>query len=218
MAVRVEHTMSKEILAGYLNAAYFGNESYGIETAAERYFSTSAAKLTLPQAATLAGVVEDPSFYDPLAYPKNALDRRNVVLAHPQHRGQCSRRAKQCTNARSDTTSRGSLHAMMLDMKRIVEVHADPGRASQILATPSTSRCRRDSPARRSTWRSSASCEMSSANGGVERCCAAKIRPAAFPQAGHADRRPSVKLPLTAEARRSAYPVVSSLNYAVEQL
>ena len=59
MAVRVEHTMSKDqILAGYLNAAYFGNQSYGVETAAERYFSTPAAKLTLPQAAMLAGVLK----------------------------------------------------------------------------------------------------------------------------------------------------------------
>src|SRR5215471_14378540 len=82
MAVRVEHTMSKDqILAGYLNAAYFGNQSYGVETAAERYFSTSAAKLTLPQAAMLAGMVEDPSLYNPLIYPKNALARRNTVIA-----------------------------------------------------------------------------------------------------------------------------------------
>jgi membrane peptidoglycan carboxypeptidase len=82
MAARVEHTMSKDqILAGYLNAAYFGNQSYGVETAAERYFSTSAAKLTLPQAAMLAGMVEDPSLYNPLIYPKNALSRRNTVIA-----------------------------------------------------------------------------------------------------------------------------------------
>jgi len=74
--------MSKQdILAGYLNAAYFGNESYGIETAAERYFSTSAVKLTLAQAATLAGLVEDPSYYDPLQFPSHALARRNIVLA-----------------------------------------------------------------------------------------------------------------------------------------
>ena len=80
MAVRVEHTMSKDqILAGYLNAAYFGNESYGIETAAERYFSTSAAKLTLTQAATLAGLVEDPSYYDPLQFPNNAVDPPLIV-------------------------------------------------------------------------------------------------------------------------------------------
>ena len=82
MAARVEHTMSKpQILAGYLNAAYFGNQSYGVETAAERYFSTSAAKLTLSQAAVLAGIVEDPSLYNPLIYPKNALARRNTVIA-----------------------------------------------------------------------------------------------------------------------------------------
>src|SRR5690242_21530425 len=44
MAVQVEHTMSKnDILAGYLNAAFFGNQAYGVQVAAQRYFSTSAA-------------------------------------------------------------------------------------------------------------------------------------------------------------------------------
>jgi membrane peptidoglycan carboxypeptidase len=82
MAVRAEHTMSKDdILAGYLNVAFFGNEAYGVEVAAERYFSTTAGKLTLPQAALLAGVVEDPTKYDPVLHPANALARRNVVLA-----------------------------------------------------------------------------------------------------------------------------------------
>jgi membrane peptidoglycan carboxypeptidase len=82
MAVRVEHTMSKEqILAGYLNVAYFDNNSYGVQVAAQRYFSTTAAKLTLPQAATLAGMVENPSYFDPLNFPSHALARRNVVLA-----------------------------------------------------------------------------------------------------------------------------------------
>ncbi len=49
--------------------------------AAQRYFSTSAAKLSLPQAATLAGMVEDPTKYDPLLYPNNAMTRRNTVIA-----------------------------------------------------------------------------------------------------------------------------------------
>lgn len=81
MAVQVEHTMSKDqILAGYLNAAYFGSSAYGIQVAAQRYFSTDAAKLTLPQAALLAGLVENPSSYDPLTNPGNALRRRNTVL------------------------------------------------------------------------------------------------------------------------------------------
>ena len=85
MAAQVEHSMSRnQILAGYLNAAFFGNQSYGIETAAQRYFSIPAAKLTLPQAAMLAGIVENPSQYDPLGTASDVLatqQRRNTVLA-----------------------------------------------------------------------------------------------------------------------------------------
>jgi membrane peptidoglycan carboxypeptidase len=85
MAARVEHSMSRnQILAGYLNAAFFGNQSYGIETAAQRYFSIPAAKLTLPQAAMLAGIVENPSQYNPLGTASDVLatqQRRNIVLA-----------------------------------------------------------------------------------------------------------------------------------------
>jgi membrane peptidoglycan carboxypeptidase len=82
MAVDIEHTMSKQdILAGYLNDAYFGNGSYGIEAAAETYFGTTAAKLNLVQSATLAGIVENPSLYDPAANPTASVDRRDTVLA-----------------------------------------------------------------------------------------------------------------------------------------
>jgi len=81
MAVRVEHTMSKnQVLAGYLNVAYFGNSAYGIEMAAHRYFSTDASHLTLPQAALLAGVVENPAAYNPINDKQTVLSRRNVVL------------------------------------------------------------------------------------------------------------------------------------------
>jgi membrane peptidoglycan carboxypeptidase len=82
MAVAAEHQQSKQqILVGYLNNAYFGNFAYGIEAAAETYFSTSAAKLSVPQAATLAGIVENPHAYDPIRNPALALTRRNTVLA-----------------------------------------------------------------------------------------------------------------------------------------
>jgi membrane peptidoglycan carboxypeptidase len=81
MAADVEHEMTKDqLLAAYLNVAFFDHEAYGIQVAAERYFSTTAAKLTLRQAALLAGLVENPSAYDPISDPKAALDRRNVVL------------------------------------------------------------------------------------------------------------------------------------------
>ena len=82
MAVQVAHSMSKEqILAGYLNDAYYGSGAWGIEAAAETYFNTTAAKLTMLQAATLAGIVENPSLYDPLTNPTTSLERRNTVLA-----------------------------------------------------------------------------------------------------------------------------------------
>ncbi len=82
MAVAAEHQESKQdILAGYLNDAYFDYNAYGVETAAETYFNTTAAKLSVTQAATLAGIVENPTAYDPIDYPKVALTRRNTVLA-----------------------------------------------------------------------------------------------------------------------------------------
>jgi membrane peptidoglycan carboxypeptidase len=82
MAVQVAHAMSKEqILAGYLNDSYYGSGAWGIEAAAETYFNTTAAKLNMSQAATLAGIVENPSLYDPLTNPTTSLERRNTVLA-----------------------------------------------------------------------------------------------------------------------------------------
>jgi membrane peptidoglycan carboxypeptidase len=81
LAVWLEHTQTKQqILEGYLNIVYFGENSYGIEAAAQRYFGTSAARLTLPQAAFLAGVVQDPAGFDPIAHPVAARARRDLVL------------------------------------------------------------------------------------------------------------------------------------------
>jgi membrane peptidoglycan carboxypeptidase len=80
-AVAVEKTLSKDqILERYLNLVYFGNGTYGVEAAAERYFSTSADKLTVPQAALLAALVNSPSAYDPFQHPDEALARRNIVI------------------------------------------------------------------------------------------------------------------------------------------
>ena len=80
-AIAVEKTLSKDqILERYLNLVYFGAGAYGVEAAAERYFSTTAAKLTVPQAALLAAIVNSPSEFDPFAHPADALKRRNIVL------------------------------------------------------------------------------------------------------------------------------------------
>lgn len=80
-AIALENKLSKkEILEGYLNIAYFGAGSYGVEIAARRYFSTNADNLTLSQAATLAGLVQNPSRFDPTQYPERAQNRRDDVL------------------------------------------------------------------------------------------------------------------------------------------
>ena len=80
-AVSVEKTLSKDqILERYLNIAYYGDGAYGIEVAAEHYFGTTAAKLTLPQAAMLAGLVQNPNGYDPVTNRDAGIARRNVVL------------------------------------------------------------------------------------------------------------------------------------------
>jgi penicillin-binding protein 1A len=82
LAVQIEQRYTKrEILQRYLNTIYFGNGAYGVEAAADRYFGTSASKLTLPQAALLAAVIRAPEGYNPYVRPKAARERRNVVLA-----------------------------------------------------------------------------------------------------------------------------------------
>lgn len=82
MAVGVEQEFTKdEILERYLNIAYFGAGAHGVEAAARTYFSTTAAELTLTQAATLAGLVQSPTEYDPTKNPEAALNRRNTVLS-----------------------------------------------------------------------------------------------------------------------------------------
>ena len=82
IAANVEHELTQDqLLAAYLNVAYFENQAYGVQVAALHYFSTTAARLTLTQSALLAGIVQNPAEFDPLTNPHNALARRNVVLA-----------------------------------------------------------------------------------------------------------------------------------------
>jgi membrane peptidoglycan carboxypeptidase len=82
LAIELEKKMTKaQILEGYLNLAYFGHRAYGIFAAANRYFSTTPAKLTLVEAALVAGLVQAPTTYDPTGPDKSAaLARRNYVI------------------------------------------------------------------------------------------------------------------------------------------
>ncbi len=80
-AISLEKTHSKdEILADYLNLVYYGDRAYGVEAAAQHYFSVPAKDLTIAQSATLAGIVKAPGSSDPIQHPEKARERRDVVL------------------------------------------------------------------------------------------------------------------------------------------
>ena len=103
-AVSVENTMTKDqILERYLNIAYFGDGAYGVEAASEHYFGTTAKKLTLPQAAMLAGLVQNPTGFDPVAHPGAGIERRNVVLDRMGELGTAT--ASAVTKAKKTTFS-----------------------------------------------------------------------------------------------------------------
>ncbi len=81
LAIRVEQVFSKdEILESYLNNIYWGHNNYGAETASRTYFNKSVKDLTLPEAAMMAGVIQAPEAYSPLANYKIAKQRQALVL------------------------------------------------------------------------------------------------------------------------------------------
>ena len=80
-AAGLEKRFTKDqILERYLNIAYFGDGAYGIEAAARHYFGVHADRLTLAQAATLAGIVRSPQTYNPHLHPVRGRERRDLVL------------------------------------------------------------------------------------------------------------------------------------------
>ncbi len=88
LALYLETRYTKdEILTLYLNRVYFGAGVYGIEAAAERFFSKPADELTLTEAAILAGSVKAPSRYNPDASPDAAMGRASIVLAAMAEQG-----------------------------------------------------------------------------------------------------------------------------------
>lgn len=82
LAISVEKEFTKkEILQGYLNLVLFSGTTYGVEAAAQRYFSVHAKDLNVQQSAMLAGMVQRPNTFDPIKNPELTLKRRNTVLA-----------------------------------------------------------------------------------------------------------------------------------------
>ncbi len=85
---RMERDFTKqEILATYLNVIFFGQRSYGVAAAAETYYGKSLAQLNVSEAATLAGIIQVPSRYNPMTNPAMAQTRRNYVLRRMEQLG-----------------------------------------------------------------------------------------------------------------------------------
>ncbi|WP_432813030.1 transglycosylase domain-containing protein [Pantanalinema sp. GBBB05] len=88
MAQKIDRELSKEqILERYLNLVYLGSEAYGVADAAWVYFSKPINKLTLAEAATIAGLPPAPSEYSPLVDKEKARQRRDIVLGRMQEQG-----------------------------------------------------------------------------------------------------------------------------------
>jgi penicillin-binding protein 1A len=81
-ALKLERAYSKrEILEAYLNTVSFHYNAFGIEMAARTYFNKPASELTLPEGATLVGLLKATRTYNPVLNPERAVERRNIVLA-----------------------------------------------------------------------------------------------------------------------------------------
>ena len=96
----------RDILERYLNIAYYGNGAYGIEAASRFYFNTTAAKLSLAEAAFLAGLVQDPVQVNPISNVRLATERRNVVLNRMTELGLVSKSAAEAAKTTTFDPSR----------------------------------------------------------------------------------------------------------------
>ncbi|MGH9356614.1 MAG: penicillin-binding protein 1A [Terriglobia bacterium] len=96
LAIQIERHFTKaQIFTLYCNIIPLGGGSFGFEAAAERYFGKHLQQLTLPEAALLAGLPRNPTYFSPTVHPQNALVRRNEVLAAMLNNHKISRRQYQ---------------------------------------------------------------------------------------------------------------------------
>lgn len=81
VASTIEKQLTKDqILAAYLNSVYLGSGAFGVDAAARTYFGKGVEEIGVSEAALLAGIIRSPESYNPRASPRNAFERRNLVL------------------------------------------------------------------------------------------------------------------------------------------
>jgi penicillin-binding protein 1A len=115
LAIKLSRAWPKDrILAEWMNNVYFGNRAYGVEAAAQTYYSKHARQLTLGQSALIAGLPRAPSFYDPFGRPREALARRDTVLRAMLENGDIGRaRYERAVHDRSLHLQPGQLYTQI---------------------------------------------------------------------------------------------------------
>ena len=99
-AVKLERSYTKEeIITMYFNQVFFGSNAYGIKSAAQTFFAKHPSDLTIEEAATLVGMVNKPTRYNPALHPNQSLKRRNFVISQ-------MKKAGFLTSAQADSVSR----------------------------------------------------------------------------------------------------------------
>ncbi len=127
LAMRLEQSFSKkEILSAYLNQAFFGQNTIGIQAAATRYFDTDAASLSLAQSAFLIGLLRGPSAYDPLRHFSAAKARQERLLRAMRSAGRLStarfdRAMLEVLSPRRTILARQAVHAIELAKREFLK-------------------------------------------------------------------------------------------------
>ena len=110
IAIQMEKMYTKDqILNMYVNTIYYGNSAYGIEAASITYFNKHASELTLAEAATLVGLPNSPTLYDPFKNPENCVSRRNLVLDRMLEAGDITQEEHDAAQAEELVLDRGEL-------------------------------------------------------------------------------------------------------------
>ncbi len=110
IAIQMEKMYTKDqILNMYVNTIYYGNSAYGIEAASITYFNKHASELSLAEAATLVGLPNSPTLYDPFKNPENCVSRRNLVLDRMLEAGDITQEEHDAAKAEELVLDHGEL-------------------------------------------------------------------------------------------------------------
>ncbi len=128
LAIQIERRYTKDqILQIYLNEIPYGGTAYGIEAATQHYFGKTAKELTLPEAALLAGIVQNPTMHSPFTNPDSAIERQQYVLGQMERNGMINeKQRKEAEEAKLAFTSGSDLSTIkaphfVLYVKQLLE-------------------------------------------------------------------------------------------------